>query len=68
LCLGVCILLSIPTAVHDRQLKNFILGPAGATSQAVDTPVLVVISAVAFVGETDGLDRAYVIIIIVASI
>ena len=33
-----------------------------------DTPVLVVISAVAFVGEIDGLDRMDVIIIIVARI
>ena len=51
-----------------RQWKNFILGPAGAASQAVDTPVLVVISAAAPVGEMDGLDRANVIITIVARI
>jgi len=51
-----------------RQWKNFILGPAGAASQAVDIPVLVVISVVAFVGEMDGLDRMDFIIIIVARI
>jgi len=69
---------ALASAVHDdelrhtrdiaRQWKNFILGPAGAASQAVDTPVLVVISAVAFFGEMDGLDRADVIIIIVTRI
>ena len=41
---------------------------AGAASQAVDTPVLVVISAAAPVGEMDGLDRVNVIITIVARI
>jgi len=34
-----------------RQWKNFILGPVGAASQAVDTPILVVIDALDESGE-----------------
>jgi len=58
---------TLASAAHDnelrhtkdtaRQWKNFILGPVGAASQAVDTPVLVVIDALDESGEASSREQ-----------